>query len=70
MEYRDIGGGVSVGEFRYKAQSWERERRLVVVREEVRQGKGNKKQPALIKLQAYTYQVIVTNLQQIPPEDV
>jgi hypothetical protein len=68
LEYRDIGGGVSVGEFRYHG-SWDKERRMVVVREEIREGKEHKKVPKLFELQGYSYQVIVTNL-DCEPEGV
>lgn len=68
LEYRDIGGGVSVGEFRYQG-NWKRERRMVVVREEIQEGKEGKKEPRLFELQGYSYQVIVTNLDW-PPEEV
>lgn len=67
LEYRDIGGGVSVGEFRYRG-NWDKERRMVVVREEIREGKEHKKVPRLFELQGYSYQVIVTNLDWEPEE--
>jgi len=67
LGYRDIGGGVSVAEFRYRG-SWDKERRMVVVREEIREGKEHKKVPKLFELQGYSYQVIVTNLDWRPEE--
>ncbi len=50
-----------MGEFRYRG-NWDKERRMVVVREEIREGKEHKKVPRLFELQGYSYQVIVTNL--------
>ena len=57
-----------MGEFRYRAEGWDRERRLVVIREVVKEGK-NKKQPALIELQGHSCQVIVTNQEELAPEE-
>ncbi|MEA3356295.1 MAG: IS1380 family transposase [Candidatus Bipolaricaulota bacterium] len=69
LDYRDIGGGVSAAEFRYQG-TWEKERRMVVIREEVREGKPTKKQPRLIELKGYSFQVIVTNIEGRAPEEV
>jgi len=68
LEYRDIGGGYSVAEFRHQG-TWKKERRMVVVREEIKEGK-KKKQPKLFELKGYSYQVIVTNIGGMAPEEV
>ena len=68
LEYRDIGGGISVAEFRYQG-SWKKERRMVVIREEIKEGK-EKKQPKLFELKGYNFQVIVTNREEVEPEEV
>ena len=69
ISYRDIGDGVEVGEFRYQAYNWKRARRMVVVREEIKEGK-EKKQPKLFELKGYNFQVIVTNREEVEPEEV
>lgn len=69
LDYRDIGGGVSAAEFRYQG-TWKRKRRMVVIREEVKEGKPTKKQPRLIELKGYSFQVIVTNIEGMAPEEV
>ncbi len=43
---------------------------MVVIREEEREVKRKKKQPALFELMGYSYQVIVTNIEGISPEEV
>ena len=68
LEYWDIGGGISVAEFCYQG-SWKQARRLVVIREEVKEGK-TKKQPKLFELKGYSFQVIVTNLEGLAGEEV
>jgi hypothetical protein len=70
LKYRDIGGGVSVGEIRYKGIGWNEPRRMVVIREEEREDKRKKKQPTLFELIGYSYQVIVTNIECLSPEEV
>jgi len=70
ISYRDIGGGVEVGEFRYQGHKWKKERRMVVIQEEVKEGVAKKKQPKLFELKGYSYQVIVTNIEEWSPEDV
>ena len=68
--YRDIGNGVEVGEFLYQGHKWKEARRMVVIREEVREGAEKKKQPKLFDLKGYSYQVIVTNIEKWSPEEV
>jgi hypothetical protein len=70
LKYRDIGGGISVGEMRYTGIGWKASRRMVVIREEQREDKRKKKQPTLFELMGYSYQVIVTNIECMSPEEV
>ena len=70
LKYRDIGGGISVGEMRYTGIGWKAPRRMVVIREEKREDKRKKKQPTLFELIGYSYQVIVTNIEWMSPEEV
>ncbi len=67
LDYRDIGDGISAGEFHYQG-SWKKERRMVVIREAIRE--EGKKQPKLFELQGCSYQVIVTNIEEWEPEEV
>jgi hypothetical protein len=69
LSYRDIGGGVSVSEMMYTGIGWKEPRRMVVIREE--EGtQRTKKQPTLFELMGYSYQVIVTNIENMLPEEV
>lgn len=70
VAYRDIGGGIEVGEFRYQAPGWKKARRMVVIREEIKEGEKKKKEPKLLELKGHTYQVIVTNIEDWTPEEV
>jgi hypothetical protein len=70
LHYRDIGGGISLGEMRYTGIGWKASRRMVVIREEEREDNRKKKQPTLFELTGYSYQVIVTNIEWISPEEV
>ena len=70
ISYRDIGGGVEVGEFRYQGYKWEKVRRMVLIREEIKEGAAKKKQPKLFDLKGYSYQVVVTNIEEWSPEEV
>ena len=69
LHYRDIGGGVSVSEMWYTGIGWKEPRRMVVIREEHRTQR-TKKQPTLFELMGYSYQVIVTNIEWMSPEEV
>jgi hypothetical protein len=69
LKYRDIGGGVSVGEMKYTGIGWKEPRRMVVIREQQRNQRA-KKQPSLFELMGYSYQVIVTNIEEMLPEEV
>ena len=70
LAYRDIGSGVEVGEFRYQGLGWKKPRRMVVIREEIKEGEKKKKEPKLLELKGHTYQVIVTNIEDWAPEEV
>jgi len=70
LEYRDIGSGVEVGEFRYQGLGWKKARRMVVIREEIAEGEKKKREPKLLELKGHTYQVIVTNIEDWAPEEV
>jgi hypothetical protein len=69
LNYRDIGGGISVGQMWYTGIGWKEPRRMVVMREEQRPQR-TKKQPTLFELMGYSYQVIVTNIEWMSPEEV
>ncbi|MDA2921626.1 hypothetical protein MYX76_19380, partial [Desulfobacterota bacterium AH_259_B03_O07] len=43
---------------------------MVVIREHERAYKRRKKQPTLFELMGYSYQVIVTNIDEMSPEQV
>jgi len=43
---------------------------MVVIRDEAKEGKNTKKQPKLIELKGYSFQVIVTNIEEMAPEEV
>ena len=70
VSYRDIGDGVEVGEFHYRGQKWKEARRMVVIREEIKEEEAKKKQAKLFDLKEYSYQVIVTNIEEWSPEEV
>ncbi len=69
LKYKDIGGGLSVVEMQYRAIGWKEPRRMVVIREEQRNQRA-KKQLTLLELMGYSYQVIVTNIEDMLPEEV
>ena len=66
-EWRALDATYSVGEFRLQLWGWDRERRFVVVREEIRERKpslGRK----LLEVPGYTFRLFVTNLPEAPEE--
>ena len=68
QEWRALDETYSVGEFSLKLLGWDRERRFVVVREQLRETRrslGRK----LLEVPGYTFRVLVTNLAD-PPEEV
>ena len=70
VSYQDIGGGIEVGEVYYQGYNWKEARRMVVIREEIKEGVKGKKQPKLFELKGYSYQVIVTNIEEWKPKEV
>ena len=70
VSYRDIGDGVELGGFFYQGHKWQEARRMVVIREEIKERTAKKKQPKLFELKGYNYQVIVTNIKEWSPEEV
>ena len=69
LKYRDIGREVSVNEMMYTGIGWKEPRRMVVIREQQRTQRA-KKQLTLFELMGYSYQVIVTNIEWMSPEEV
>jgi hypothetical protein len=66
-EWRALDATYSVGEFQLQLLGWDRARRFVVVREEMRESKaclGRK----LIQVPGYTFRIFVTNLAELPEE--
>jgi hypothetical protein len=59
-EWRSVGDGYEVGSFRMKLAGWDVERRFVVVRERVKEGKDAVGR-LLLDVPGYTYRVLVTN---------
>jgi hypothetical protein len=67
QEWRALDATYAVGEFRLKLLGWDRERRFVAVREQVRETKrslGRK----LLEVPGYTFRVFVTNRTEAPEE--
>jgi len=66
-EWRALDATYSVGEFQLQLLGWDRARRFVVVREEMRESKaalGRK----LIQVPGYTFRIFVTNRPELPEE--
>lgn len=66
--WKNLSGGIEIGETVYQAFGWDKERRLIVIREKIAERKkasGRK----LIDLPAYTFHAIITNMTWAP-EDV
>ena len=63
----DLEQAYSVGEFRVKLLGWQTERRFVVIREILREGRGNVGRE-LIHVPGYTFRIFVTNSSQAPQE--
>jgi hypothetical protein len=70
VSYQGLGNGIEVGEFSYQGYKWKEARRMVVIREEIKEGTKGKKQAKLFELKGYSYQVIVTNIKEWNPEEV
>jgi hypothetical protein len=72
LDYHDIGG-VAVSEFEYCLTKGKRKLpvRMIVIREEIPEdGKATKKQPRLLELKGYSYQVIATNIREEKPAEI
>jgi len=66
-QWRALDAIYSVGEFELRLFGWDRDRRFVVVREEIRESKpsvGRK----LFEVPAYTFRLFVTNLGEAPEQ--
>jgi hypothetical protein len=72
LNYRKIGGGVEVSEYKECQRQGKKELscRMVVIREEIKEDQKAKKEPKLFELKGYSYQVIVTNIRRDSPENV
>lgn len=65
--WTEVDEGYAAGEFFAKLQGWDRERRFVVIREQVREDKdavGRK----LLEIPGYTFRIFVTNRSEDPVE--
>ena len=67
-EWRALDASYSVGEFRLQLFGWDQERRLVVVREQLRETKRSPGRK-LFEVPGYTFRVFVTSLPD-PPEEI
>jgi hypothetical protein len=67
-QWRALDGIYSAGEFRLQLLGWDRARRFVVVREQLRETKRSPGRK-LIEVPGYTFRVFVTNLPD-PPEEI
>jgi len=73
LHYRHIGGNVAVSELEHCLTKGNKvlRVRMIVIREEVKEdGQATKKQPRLLELKGYSYQVIATNIREEKPEEV
>jgi hypothetical protein len=72
LDYCPIGGGVEVAQFEHCLSKGKKTLRcrMIVIREEIREGKAHKKVPRLFELKGYSYQVIVTNISKEAPEEI
>jgi hypothetical protein len=68
QEWRALDATYSVGEFQLQLLGWDRARRFVVVREEMRESKRSPGRK-LLAVPGYTFRVFVTNLPD-PPEEI
>jgi hypothetical protein len=68
QEWRALDATYSVGEFQLQLLGWDRARRFVVVREEMRESKRSPGRK-LLEVPGYTFRVFVTNLPD-PPEEI
>jgi hypothetical protein len=66
-EWRALDATYAVGEFRLQLWGWDRERRFVVVREQIEERKSSLGRK-LIEVPGYTFRVFVTSLEDLPEE--
>ncbi len=66
-QWRELDDDFAVGEFRLRLHGWSVERRFVVVRERVREGRGSVGRK-LIDVPGYTFRVFVTSCADAPEE--
>ena len=69
QEWRALDAIYAVGEFRLKLWGWKRERRFVVVREQLQETKGSLGKK-LFEVPGYTFRVFVTNRADLPEENL
>jgi hypothetical protein len=67
QDWVDLGQAYSMGEFRVKLLGWLTERRFVVIRELLREGRDNVNRK-LIHVPGYTFRIFVTNSSGAPQE--
>jgi hypothetical protein len=67
-QWRDLDEHFAAGEFRLRLHNWSAERRFVVIRERVREGRDSPGRK-LIDIPGYTFRVFVTSLSHAP-EDI
>ncbi|MFH0768683.1 MAG: IS1380 family transposase, partial [Chloroflexota bacterium] len=73
LDYRDIGRNVAVSEFEHCLTKGKKvlSLRMIVISKEVKgDEQATKKQPRLLELKGYSYQVIATNIREEKPEEV
>ena len=66
--WRSFGEGLCVSELDYQAPTWKKARRVVVVREEIKE-RADARGRRLIEVPGYTFHAVVTTLPH-PPEEV
>jgi hypothetical protein len=66
-QWRDLDENFARGEFRLRRHGWELERRFVVVRERMREGRDSVGRK-LIDVPGYTFRVFVTTYEEIPEQ--
>jgi hypothetical protein len=66
-EWRVLDATYAVGEFQLQLLGWDRARRFVVVREEMRESKASLGRK-LIQVPGYTFRIFATNLPDLPEE--
>jgi hypothetical protein len=66
-EWRALDATYAVGEFQLQLLGWDRARRFVVVREEMRESKASLGRK-LIQVPGYTFRIFATNLPDLPEE--